>query len=71
MTTEKISTESVLSKFRKELCLDLRQLAARHGVDAANEALSRIVSDLKRKGRIHRIGGQGRRASYVLATFEC
>ena len=63
-----ISKESVLSKFWEESCLDLRQLAARHGVDASNEALYTAVGDLRRTGRIHRIGGQGRRMLFVLAS---
>lgn len=56
--------------FHKESCLELRQLAAQHGVDAANEMLSKTVADLERIGKIHRIGGKGRHLSFVLATFE-
>jgi len=65
-----VSKESVLSKFQEESCLDLRQLAARHGVDASNSALYTAVGDLRRSGRIHRVGGQGRRTLFVLASFE-
>ena len=70
MTMAAISTASVLSKLQQRACLDLRQLAALHGVDAANETLSRAVADLRRRGKISRIGGRGARASFVLATFE-
>jgi DNA-binding GntR family transcriptional regulator len=59
-----------LSELHRESCLDLRQLAARHGVDAANETLARAIADLRRRGKISRIGGRGRRASFVAATFE-
>ena len=70
MIPKMISKESVLSKFREESCLDLRQLAARHGVDASNEALYTAVGDLKRTGKIQRLSGQGRRTLFVLASFE-
>lgn len=70
LTTATVSTKSVLSKLHKQSCLDLRQLAALHGVDAADETLSRAVADLRRRGKIARIGGRGARASFVLATFE-
>lgn len=65
-----VSTESILSKFHQQSCLDLRQLAALHGVDAANETLTKAVADLRRRGKISRIGGQGLRRLFVLATFE-
>lgn len=65
-----VSTESILSKFHQKSCLDLRQLAALHGVDAANETLTKAVADLRRRGKISRIGGQGQRRLFVLATFE-
>ena len=70
LTTTTVSKESVLSKLQKWSCLDLRQLAALHGVDAANETLSKAVADLRRRGKIACIGGRGARASFVLATFE-
>ena len=70
LTTTTISKESVLSKLYRQSCLDLRQLAALHGVDAANETLSMTVADLRRRGKISCIGGRGARASFVLATFE-
>ncbi len=65
-----ISKESVLKVLRKEMCLGLSRLAARHGVDANNETLARTVNDLERHGKIHRVAGKGRHASFVLATFE-
>lgn len=70
MTMAAVSTESILSKLHQKPCLDLRQLAALHGVDAADEALAKAVADLRRRGKISRIGGQGQRRSFVLATFE-
>lgn len=70
MIPEVVSKESVLSMLREESCLDLRQLAARHGVEASNEALYTVVGHLRRTGRIHRVGGQGRRSLFVLTTFE-
>lgn len=65
-----ISKESVLSLFRKESCIDLRKLAAHHGVDATNVVLSTVISDLERNGKIRRIGGKGHRATFALSTFE-
>ena len=70
MTIAAISTASVLSKLQQRACLDLRQLAALHGVDAANATLTKAVAELKRRGKIARIGGQGQRSLFVLATFE-
>jgi len=65
-----VSTESILRKLHQEPCLDLRQLAVLHGVDAANEMLTKAVADLRRRGKISRIGGRGQRRLFVLATFE-
>ena len=65
-----ISNESILSKLHKESCLDVRQLAALHGVDTTNETLSKAIADLRRRGKISRIGGRGPRTSFILATFE-
>ena len=70
MTMAAISTASVLSKLQQQACLDLRQLAALHGVDAANAMLTKAVAELKRRGKIARICGQGQRRLFVLATFE-
>jgi hypothetical protein len=70
LTSTPISKESVLSKLREESCLDLRQLAALHGVDAANESLFKAIADLRRRGKITRIGGRGSRTSFVAGTFE-
>jgi len=70
LTVAAVSTESILSKLHQMSCLDLRQLAALHGVDAANEMLTKAVADLRRRGKISRIGGQGQRRLFVLATFE-
>ena len=70
MNTGLVTSQSVLSKLHLHSCLNLRQLAVLHGVDAANDALLTAVTDLKRKGCIRPIGGQGRRASFVLATFD-
>ena len=65
-----VSRQSILSKLRLHFCLNLRQLAALHGVDTANESLVTAVADLKRNGHIQPTGGQGRHTSFVLATFD-
>lgn len=59
-----------MSKLHQESCLDLRQLAALYGTDAANETLLRAIADLRRRGKITRISGRGARTSFVPATFE-
>lgn len=70
LTTTNISAESLLNTLHQKSCLDLRQLAALHCTDAANEALLRAVAELRRRGKIARIGGRGARTSFVPATFE-
>ena len=65
-----ISNESILNVFRQNTCLDLRKLAVRLGVDTANGMLTTVVDELERNGKICRIGGKGRRTSFVLTTFE-
>ena len=70
MITGLVTSQSILNNLYLHSCLNLRQLAVLHGVDAANDALVTAVTDLKRKGCIRPIGGQGRRASFVLATFD-
>lgn len=59
-----------MNRLHQESCLDLRQWAARLGTDAADEALLKAVADLRRRGKITRIGGRGARTSFVPATFE-
>lgn len=69
--TNSISSESVLSVFRRFACLDLRKLAVELGVDTANAMLRTAVGDLERNGKIRHIGGgRGRHSLFVLATFE-
>lgn len=65
-----ISSESVLNAFRQNACLDLRKLAVQLGVDTANAVLTMVIGNLERSGKIRRIGGKGRHAWFVLATFE-
>ena len=65
-----ISNESIMNVFRQDTCLDLRKLAVKLGVDTANALLKRVIGHLERNGKIRRIGGKGRRTSFVLATFE-
>ena len=68
---DEISNRSILNKFDAESsCLDIRRLASLHGVGADDHSLGRAIADLLRRGRIRCIGGRGRRASYVLASFE-
>ena len=68
MNTGLISSKSIMGKLQIHSCLNLRQLAALHGVDAANEALVTAVADLKRKHYIRPTGGQGRHTSFVIPT---
>lgn len=70
MTILRISKEAVLKVFRQQSCLDLRKLAARLGVGAGNAILSMVIGDLARRGQIRRLGGKGRHAIFILATFE-
>ncbi|MBP8286524.1 MAG: hypothetical protein KAX57_06755 [Rhodoferax sp.] len=65
-----ISNESVLNVFRQNAFIDLRKLAVKLGVDTLNAALAMVVGNLERNGKIRRIGGKGRHALFVLATFE-
>lgn len=65
-----ISNESVLNVFRQNAFIDLRKLAVKLGVDTLNAALAMVVDNLERNGKIRRIGGKGRHALFVLATFE-
>lgn len=64
------STESVLSLFRQEPCLDLRRLAFRLGLSTADAVLMATLRHLQRSGKISRIGGRGRHTQFALATFE-
>ena len=65
-----ISNESVLNVFRQNAFIDLRKLAVKLGVDTLNAALAMVVGNLERNGKIRRVGGKGRHALFVLATFE-
>lgn len=69
-SVDSISNESVLNVFRQNAFLDLRKLAVKLGVDTLNVALAMAVGNLERNGKIRRIGGKGRHALFVLATFE-
>lgn len=70
MATGLVTSKSIMGKLQLHSCLNLRQLAALHGVDAGNDVLVAAVADLKREGRIRPTGGQGRHTSFVLATFD-
>lgn len=65
-----ISPDSVLKLFRQDAFLDLRKLAFQLGVDNANSMLKAVIGNLKRDGKIRRIGGKGRHTMFVLTTFE-
>lgn len=65
-----ISNDSVLKVLRRDACLDLRKLAVQLGVDTTNVMLMMVIGNLERNGKIRRIGGKGRHALFVLATFE-
>ena len=70
MGSRDIAPAIILDELRKDTCLDLRQFSARLGVDADSESLSRTLEDLRRHGKIRHICGKGRRAMFILATFE-
>lgn len=71
LAAEKICAASILHKLHQEACLDLRQLAAVHGVSSDDPMLFKMLRDLERRGKIRRIGGgKGRRTSFVLSSFD-
>ena len=70
MSTRLVSPDSILRKLYLHPCLNVRQLALLHNVDASNEALNAAVADLKRRGRIRTTGGRGRHTAFVPATFD-
>ena len=70
MNTGLVSPDSILRKLHLHSCLNVRQLALLHDVDASNAALNAAVADLKRRGRIRSTGGSGRHTAFVPATFD-
>ena len=70
MSTGLVSSNSILRKLYLYSCLNVRQLAALHDIDASNKALIAAVADLKRRGQIRSIGGRGRHTAFVPATYE-
>ena len=46
MSTRLVSPDSILRKLYLHPCLNVRQLALLHNVDASNEALNAAVADL-------------------------
>jgi len=70
MSAELVSPQSILRKLHQHTCLNVRKLAALHGVDASSEALAAAIADLNRRGRIHSTGCRSRHAAFVLATFD-
>lgn len=71
LCADEISNQTILNKFdAASACPDMRRLASLHGVGADDHSLGRAIADLLRRGRIRCIGGRGRRASFVLASFE-
>ncbi len=65
-----ISAEAVLNVFRQESCLDLRKLAGQLRVDSRDTELSMVIDNLRRAGKLRRIGGKGRHTLFVISTFE-
>jgi len=65
-----ITESSILRVLREKPCLDLRRLSQMLGVRPHDEAFARSVRRLLLGGRIHRISGSGRRASFVITSFE-
>lgn len=71
LNTEKISTASILHRLHRDVCLDLRQLAALHHVASDDPMLFKTLHNLERAGKIRRIGGgKGKRTSFVLSSFD-
>ena len=65
-----VTSKSIMGKLQLHSCLNLRQLAALHGVNVADKGLVTAVAHLKRKGCIRPTGSLGRHVSFVLATFD-
>lgn len=65
-----ISRASILGAFAHDPCLELRHLASRHGVSIDCQNLLASLSTLERDGCVKRLGGKGRRAVFVLSSFD-
>ncbi|GAB1393859.1 hypothetical protein MASR1M60_20230 [Rhodocyclaceae bacterium] len=65
-----ISADAVLNVFRQEACLAVRKLAGLLHVDCNDARLMLVINNLKRAGKLKRIAGRGRRALFILSTFE-
>lgn len=70
MFSESLSKRNILEKFHENYCLDVRHLAGLCGVEADEAVLWRMLHDLAGEGRIRRIGGRGRRTSFMVSSFE-
>lgn len=65
-----ITPAQVIDALRKDACLDMRHFSARFGVDIGSADLSRTLGELRRLGKIRHLGGKGRHAMFILATYE-
>lgn len=65
-----IPRASILGAFAQDPCLELRQLASRHGVSIDCHNLLASLSSLERDGCVKRLGGKRHRAVFVLSSFE-
>lgn len=65
-----ISRASILGVFAHDPCLELRQIASRHGVSINCHDLLASLSSLEREGCVKRLGGKGHRAVFILSSFD-
>lgn len=66
----RVSIPSILAAFSAEPCLELRQIAATHGVAIDCQELSSTLSVLEKDGRLCRLGGKGHRTVFIRSSFE-
>lgn len=67
---QRITNDAVLGIFRQEACLDVRKLAGQLHVDSRDTTLIMAIANLRRAGKLRRIGGKGHHALFVLSTYE-
>lgn len=65
-----ISRSSILLAFAEHPCLELRQIATKHGVAIDSRDLIASLASLERDGCVQRLRGKRHRALFVLSSFE-
>lgn len=65
-----ITNDAVLDIFRQEACLDVRKLAGQLHVDSRDKTLIMAIANLRKAGKLRRIGGKGHHAIFVRSTYE-